>query len=231
MIPIEYISETGLVRKINEDSLKIESIGDYTVFFVADGIGGLEIGGESSRIAVETGSSYLRDSLENKTVSDEDLDSILISMFKEINKEIYKNGVNKNVSTGTGTTLTVVLLNKLSLVVAHIGDSRAYMIHGSSIIKLTSDHVVEDSSHVLSKSLGENVFINPDIYRYSIMYGDLVLVCSDGVHSVLNDDEILVCLKKHKDLKGCLNNLLEAVNKKGAPDNITAILAHNKPER
>lgn len=231
MIPFEVLSDKGLVRQINEDSYKVDRIGDYTVIFVADGIGGLELGEEASKIAVDTGCSFLHNELKEGVISNDELDGILVSMFKAINKEIYKNGVNKKVDKGTGTTLTVVLLNKLSLVVAHIGDSRAYMIHGSSIIKLTSDHVTDINSHMLSKSLGENVFVNPDIYRYSIMYGDLVLVCSDGVHSVLNDDEILVCLKKHKDLKGCLSNLMEAVNKKGAPDNVTAILAHNKPER
>lgn len=227
MIPCEYITDIGILREINEDSCQALSIGEYFCMIIADGIGGLEFGEEASRTAVDFATSLLQEqNSSNEPLTEE---SFLNNLFNRINAEVYKTGLNLGATVGIGTTLTLAILKGNSLTIAHVGDSRAYMVHGSSLIQLTQDNTIGDNSHILSKSLGENNFIKPDIYRYNIMYGDLVLLCTDGLHSVLKDDEILLCIKKHKDLKGCLDNLVKAVYTKDAPDNVTIILAHNKP--
>ncbi len=233
MIPYDVITDVGLVRDNNEDSYAVIKIGDYTILMVADGVGGLLHGEVASRTAIESASDFLENRLSSEEISNAEIGELLKLLYNKVNADVVKQGLKlSNSDTGTfmGTTLTICVIYKQQITVANIGDSRAYLIHGSSIIKLTEDHVTVEDSHVLTKVIGDNSFVSPDIYRYSIMYGDLVLLSTDGLHSVLNDNEIVVCLKKHKDLKGCLTNLVEAVYKKGAPDNVTIVLAHDKPE-
>ncbi|MCQ2483099.1 MAG: protein phosphatase 2C domain-containing protein [Clostridia bacterium] len=233
MIPYDVISDVGLVRENNEDSYAVKKIGDYTVLMVADGVGGLPYGEVASRTAIEAASDFLEKNLLAEEISNDEIAEVLKLLYNKVNADVVKQGLKLNSSANgivIGTTLTICVVYKQQITVAHIGDSRAYLIHGSSIIKLTEDHVSDDDNHFLTKVIGDNSFLSPDIYRYSIMYGDLILLSTDGLHSVLSDNEIVVCLKKHKDLKGCLTNLVEAVYKKGAPDNVTIVLAHDKPE-
>ena len=144
------------------------------------------------------------------------------------------------------TTLSVVLVNDRKVLIGHIGDCRTYLLHGSKMEQLTKDHTVaaeqvirgeiteeELNSHenrnVLTKYLGENCFVTPDIYRYNIMYGDLILLCTDGLYVHLSDIELKELLRVHASLEQCASSLIKAVYSNGASDNVSLILAHNKP--
>lgn len=244
-------SEKGNTRINNEDRYAVKTIGDLTLMVLADGIGGAEGGEIAASIAVDT----VMDLFEKdaKTGALDDLDDKKFkekstSYYQKSNYNILIKAINEKELMGMGTTLTCILIRGNRLFIAHIGDSRAYLIHGSAITQLTGDHTYtaellksksiteqEAKTHpgksILVRSLGVNAFIIPDIYCYNIIYGDLVLLCTDGVYSVLENHEISDCLKKHNNLDGCVVNLIKKAEEKGSRDNITAILAYVRPER
>ena len=92
--------------------------------------------------------------------------------------------------------------------------------------RLTEDHSYRNK---LVKSLGVNEYINPSFYRYNIIYGDLILMCTDGLYGTLDDKTIAVCLKRHNDLEDCLNNLFDEAGRTGSTDNLTGIVINTKP--
>lgn len=241
-------SETGKVRANNEDNCAIKILDGATVMIIADGMGG-EAGGEiASAIAVE----YMADKFDNElkdviaTISEEDLKDKLAQYYRDANKKILLKAVEDHDLFGMGTTLTVAVIRGTRLLIAHLGDSRAYLLHGSSITQLTSDHnlaaellknamisleesKVHPGRHILVRCLGENAYLNPDFYGYNIIYGDVVLLCTDGLYSYLEDKDIVKCMHKHNRLEECLDNLFGQAYEAGSDDNITVLLVHVKP--
>ncbi len=240
-------SEVGNVRSNNEDNYVIRDYGKSRVMILADGMGGTTGGEIASKIAVETITQYLDkepgliDSSDENKLKDE-----MAYYFEEANKNILKYAINNPEYEGMGTTLTTVIIKGRRVLITHAGDCRVYLIHGSSMTQLTSDHtfaaeLLRSSSityeemknhpgrHKLVKSLGDNTFLSPDFYGYNIIYGDMLLLCTDGIHSAIEDSVISDCLRKHNDLEGCLNNLFNAAYEAGSSDNITALLTHVTP--
>ncbi len=147
-----------------------------------------------------------------------------------------------------GATLTVAVIAGREVLIAHIGDSRAYLIHGSSVTRLTEDHtlasellknssitmeeyLVHEGRNKLVRSLGENKFITPDIYRYNIIYGDMILLMTDGAYGVLSEKDISLCLKEHNDLETCAEKILELAGSGGSKDDMTAVMTLVVPDR
>lgn len=241
-------SEIGNVRVNNEDNYVIKDYGKSRVMILADGMGGTEGGEIASKIAVDTITSMLEsdikeplDTIDEKTLQDE-----LSYFFEQANKNILKHAINNPEYEGMGTTLTVAVIRGRRIFVVHAGDTRAYLFHGSAMTQLTNDHTFaaelfrsgsitkeemknHPGRHKLVKSLGDNSYLSPDYYGYNIIYGDMLMLCTDGLHSYVDDSEILSCCKKHNDLEGCLNNLFEAAYKAGSSDNITAMITHIIP--
>ena len=245
---IDYRSEVGKIREKNEDSVIVKQIGDFTVVAVADGMGGQQNGEVASSVAVNALVNELQDILTRETLStDEQYKSMLTSVFQRVNKAVVCESLKTGLDDlSMGTTLTCAIINARKLYLAHIGDSRAYLIHGSAMTRLTNDHTYaqkladegkipqqevlsHEDSHKLVRWLGENSYINPDVYSYNIIYGDLLLLCTDGMYRAVDDSRILQCVKKHNDLKGCLDNLFEAAYEGGSDDNVTSLLVHIRP--
>lgn len=244
MMECSFISAEGLLRPNNEDNLRYKTIGDYTVILVADGMGGHRGGEVASKIAVD----FIMNAIENdpEMLAEQRFSSEATDLFRRANVEILMASIDNPDLSGMGTTVTLAVIKDRTVQVVHIGDSRCYLLHRSSITRLTKDHsyaqMLFDQQKItseelenhpgrsqLTKILGENEYIQPDYYRYNVMYGDLILLTTDGIHSVLNDSEIVSCLSKHNDLDGGLQKLRKAVYDKGAPDNLTAVLAIYKP--
>jgi len=231
-------SEIGNYRTNNEDSFAYKKLDDCAVFAVADGIGG-EVGGEiASKMAVELIVDYVSDTFANKMAdcSEAEIKSKLASFYQQINREILIKAINDSSLIGMGTTLTVAIIFDKKIYIGHIGDTRAYLVHGSSITQLTKDHTnsvneeaIGHSRNQLTKSLGVNEFLEPDFYCYNVIYGDLLLMCSDGIHGVLQNQEILACVKKHNDLDGGIDNLINKAIENDSKDNITALITHVRP--
>ena len=147
---------------------------------------------------------------------------------------------------GMCTTLTVALLKGTELTIAHIGDTRGYMLHGSELIKLTEDHneagklvkqglLTEDQAKRhpgrsrLFKVLGENQYLNPDIYSYNISYGDLVFLCSDGLYSFMSNEQFKDCAQERNNLEGICGKLINQALEGKSSDNITVTVGRAVP--
>lgn len=234
-----YASEKGPVRELNEDFCTAEMIGGCLCMAVADGLGG-EVSGEiASRLAVET----VMKEFESKSESlsdDKKIEAFLSAVFNRANKEILRYGTKHPESRGMCTTLTVAVLNDRKLSISHIGDTRAYLCHKREIQKLTNDHnkaailvkegkITEEEAkvhpgrNVLLKVLGENVYLKPDFFSYNLSYGDIVMLCSDGLYSFIGKEDFIAALNLRKDLKMVCNSLVDASLNGGSSDNTTIV--------
>lgn len=234
------MSEKGPVRDMNEDNFGFEQVGKCLCMAVADGVGGECCGEIASKLAVDSVMENLKESLP--FVKDRaDLPSYLKMIYNKANMKILKDCLEHRERIGMCTTLTVALLNGTELTIAHIGDSRGYMLHGSELIKLTEDHnesarlvkkglITEEEAKChpgrnrLLKVVGENQYLNPDIYSYNISYGDLVFLCSDGLYSFLNDEQFKACTRERNNLESVCRKLIDQALGNGSSDNITVTI-------
>jgi protein phosphatase len=159
---------------------------------------------------------------------------------EQANTEIFSQGTGE--AQGMGTTLTVVLIAKDNLYYGHVGDSRAYIFRNGVLTRITNDHswVAEEvragrlteneaASHrrrnVITRALGSESSVVVDTGIVRLLPGDCILLSSDGLHGVINDDDIADMLKNHNNLQSVTNKLIEAALSNGGPDNVTVILA------
>ena len=239
------LSEKGPVRDMNEDNFGFEQIGSCLCLAVADGVGGEEYGEIASKIAVDSVFELFRESLP--LIKDrEDLPAFLKNVYNKTNLRILKDCLEHRERLGMCTTLTVAVLKGTELTLAHLGDTRAYMFHGSELIKLTEDHnetgrlvkqgiITEEEAKYhpgrnrLFKVLGENQYLNPDIYSYNISYGDLVILCSDGLYSFLSNEQFKACSRGRSDLEAVCRKLVSQALDNGSSDNITVTIGRAEP--
>ena len=239
------LSDKGPVRDMNEDSFAYEMVGNCLCMAVADGVGGEACGEIASRIAVDAVMEEFKESLP--FVKDrEALPAYLKTAFNKANIKILHDCLEHRERMGMCTTLTVALLKGTELTIAHIGDTRGYMLHGSELIKLTEDHneagklvkqglLTEDQakrhpgSSRLFKVLGENQYLNPDIYSYNISYGDLVFLCSDGLYSFMSNEQFKACAQKRNNLEGICGKLINQALEGKSSDNITVTVGRAGP--
>ncbi|MDS1029869.1 Stp1/IreP family PP2C-type Ser/Thr phosphatase [Bacillota bacterium LX-D] len=225
-------TETGLVRKINEDCYYCDL--DAKLFVVADGMGGHLAGEVASKMAVEIIVNYS----QNISISSA---QSLWEAVSEANARIYANSLNNASRQGMGTTVTCAKVLDDKLILAHVGDSRAYLFNGKEIIHLTDDHsfvgelvrsgsITENEAqrhpkrNILLRALGAEEQVNIDIFEKSIKRGNLVLLCTDGLHNLLSDEEIYFILLEMKDLESAVDDMIKLAYSRGAGDNITIIL-------
>ena len=239
------MSEKGPVRDTNEDSFAYANIGNYFCMAVADGVGGECCGEIASRLAVDTVMNTLKDSLAFIDSKDE-LPQFLKVVFNRANIVILHNCLENRERMGMCTTLTVALMKGTELTIAHLGDTRGYLLHGSELIKLTEDHneagrlvknglLSEDEAKVhpgrsrLLKVVGENQYLNPDIYSYNISYGDLVFLCSDGLYSFMSNEQFRSCTMERNKPESIYSKLIAQALEGESTDNITVTLAKAEP--
>jgi len=235
-------TDTGIVRKNNEDFQAVLNAGQDTVFVIADGMGGHAVGELASRTAVEYVLSALPRELESAK-NKKDIEDVLRLIIEKANVRVYLGSLDNKDFKGMGTTLTIAVLRDWRLYISHIGDCRVYLMHGSTLDRLTVDHtlvqeLVDTGSitaeealthpkrHVLLKSLGVNEYMSPDTYSFDISEGDLILMCTDGLYGYVDETEIRTILRRHKDLDACAAQLIGAANRTGGKDNVTVILIH-----
>jgi PPM family protein phosphatase len=228
-------SERGIIRENNEDYLHVEE----GLFIVADGMGGHRAGEVASSLSVEFFLKAFEDS--RKGISDETARKALLDSITSANYKVYKRSLNNPDYYGMGTTFTacLIIVNKAHFV--HVGDSRAYLYRNSSLELLTSDHTFvgemfrrgeityeETFDHpqrnYLTNVLGVAEDIRPDYISFDVEKDDKLLICSDGLNSMLRDNEIAEALKKYTDISKSVKNLIKSAIKKGGNDNITVII-------
>jgi protein phosphatase len=241
-------SDLGLKRKVNEDSfLADESIGLYMVL---DGIGGHLAGEVASKLGLNTIKENVIRSIKDKPLADNQNLSREVQILNEslllANQIIYEAANSQPEYFGMGTTVASLLLGRENIAIAHVGDSRIYLIRENSIERLTEDHslVMEqlkrgiisakeaeksEMKNIITRALGAEELLTPTIDELMPFNNDLFLICSDGLTDLVTDDELLEIILKSRHLfDQAVQNLIDKANEKGGKDNITAILVNIK---
>jgi len=244
-----FRTDTGKQRDGNEDALLL--LPKLGIYVVADGVGGQNSGEVASRKAVAGIESFLKanplngaDSLEGKYRTNW-LKSYFFRCLEKINTEIRREAMSDPVMERMATTLVLCYMDMEAVYVVNIGDSRAYILRDGEMTQLTVDHTyvnklikagtlsksearLHPQKNIITKALGSTKHTDADFYRFDLHDGDRILLCTDGLHGELTDDEIAAILKKNRDLNSICGLLVDAANKNGGHDNITVICIDNK---
>jgi serine/threonine protein phosphatase PrpC len=222
-------TDTGRQRRDNEDNAYVRA----PVFVVADGMGGAQAGEVASKLAV--------DEFHEELPSDGTAEERLAGRIQAANRRIYDLSHSDHELAGMGTTLTAAYLNDLDLAIAHVGDSRAYIFRDRELTRLTQDHSLvgfliregklteeQAAEHpqrsIITRALGIEADVEVDTYTISVRAGDVVLLCSDGLTSMIDEERIASILAAHSDLDQAGEQLIGAANDAGGRDNITVVL-------
>src|SRR5215203_6257910 len=222
-------TDTGRQRHANEDSYFARA----PMFAVADGMGGAQAGEVASRIAAGA--------FEHGQVSgDASAEGQLEEIAQEANREIHKLAQQDSSRAGMGTTLTAAMVRDDEVAFGHVGDSRAYVLRDGQLKRLTKDHsLVEElrrqgrlteeqaeehpQRSIITRALGPEPSVNVDTMTFPARDGDVFLLCSDGLTTMVSDEEIREILTSARSLRSAVSRLIDAANRGGGRDNITAV--------
>jgi serine/threonine protein phosphatase PrpC len=222
------VTDPGKRRRRNEDAYVVQP----PLFAVADGMGGAQAGEIASRIAA----SALRDS------GRETGEEAVVALIQEANRRVYEAAASDDARAGMGTTMTAALVEDGSVRIGHVGDSRAYRVRDGGLEQLTEDHSlvaelvrsgrlspeeadVHPQRSVITRVLGTDPEVDVDTFEVETRPGDVFMICSDGLTSMVDDDAILAVLERRgKRLDQAARALVDAANRGGGEDNITVIL-------
>jgi protein phosphatase len=230
-----YITDTGLVRALNEDSLCVSP--EDSFFAVADGMGGHRAGEVASKMALQ----LLKRELDRRLNSGARAEQALVESIKEANRSIFEMAAKNPELSGMGTTVTACLRRDGEIVIGQVGDSRAYLMRNGRISQLTEDHslvqelvksgsITEEEAfyhpqrNVLTRAIGTGLILDVDLYRLNVLSGDLILLCTDGLTRYMRQEEILLSVCSAPDLDSAVKYLLNKATQSGGADNITIIL-------
>jgi PPM family protein phosphatase len=222
-------TDTGRQRHANEDSYFARA----PLFAVADGMGGAQAGEVASRIAA---GAFERGRVNDDAPAEGQLEQIA----QRANREIHRLAQEDSSRAGMGTTLTAAILRDDEVALSHVGDSRAYVLRDGQLKRLTKDHsLVEElrrqgrlteeqaeehpQRSIITRALGPEPSVNVDTMTFPARDGDVFLLCSDGLTTMVPDDEIREILANAKSLRSAVSRLIDAANRRGGRDNITAV--------
>jgi len=252
------LTHVGRQRQHNEDSYLVA--GDARLFLVADGMGGHAAGEIASRIAVDSISEFILHTKEDDGTwphaYDEHYKRVtnrLMAAVRMANTRVLEAMRKDARLRGMGTTVVACLADEKTMSVAHVGDSRAYLIRDGQLSRITNDHSwvfeqvqagmlteAEAEKHplrnVITRALGGALQVAPDASEIEIRSGDVYLLCSDGLTGMVPEEEILRVVTGAENLDAACEQLIEAANARGGLDNITAVLVkticrHAHPDR
>ena len=223
-------TDTGRRRRRNEDAFVCEP----PLFAIADGMGGAKAGEVASHLAA--------DSLREQDLGNLSSPEQTVELIREANRRVYAYSSENASARGMGTTMTVALVEKSVVTIGHVGDSRAYLLRDEQLTQLTQDHSLvaemvrsgrlspeEAESHprrsVITRALGTDSDVEVDVFSIRGQDRDLFLLCSDGLTSMVSDEEIeRLLLAARTDLDDAGKQLISAANLAGGEDNITVVL-------
>lgn len=237
MLKTFSITDIGRKRKLNQDYVftSEQPVGNLpNVFIVADGMGGHNAGDYASRYTVETMVGEIAASSEENPVK------ILEAAIQEANDHIRKKADQDPHLTGMGTTVVAATCLGRSLHVANVGDSRLYVV-GEKMKQITRDHsLVEEmvrlgglgreearnhpDKNIITRAIGASETVEVDFFTVELAEGDIVLMCSDGLTNMLEDEEIRMIMNRQRDIVEKAQELVKAANNNGGKDNIAVIL-------
>jgi serine/threonine protein phosphatase PrpC len=222
-------TDTGRQRRANEDSLLVRS----PLYVIADGMGGAQAGEVASSVAV----AEFRPGISDGVAPEQALEVLA----QDANARIHELSHTNAEHAGMGTTLTAIYVGEQDIAIAHVGDSRAYCLRGGELIKLTDDHSLVDElmrqgrltpeeavehpqRSVITRALGIEGRVEVDTRSFRGISGDIYLLCSDGLTTMIPESRVVEVLQGNPRLKAAGEALIAAANEAGGRDNITVIL-------
>ena len=230
--------DVGRKREVNQDYIFVsnEPLGNLpNLLIVADGMGGHRAGDFASRYAVET----LKEDLANST--EDGPEAMIRKAIQSANQKLIEAARQDARLEGMGTTLVVATVIEHTLYFANVGDSRLYLLH-DTIKQLSKDHSfvqemvrlggidAEEAKHhpdknIITRAVGAREKVEVDFFEYRLKKGDMILMCTDGLSNMIEDEEMLVIVKSSRDIVEAVERLVERANDNGGNDNIGVILA------
>jgi protein phosphatase len=220
-------TDTGRQRHANEDSYYARS----PVYVVADGMGGAQAGEVASRIAAD---------VFDEELGDGNPEEQLERLAREANRRIFQLASSDSSRSGMGTTLTGAFISSDEVSIVHVGDSRAYLYRDGELRQLTRDHSLveelrrqgqltseEAEEHpqrsIITRALGPEPDVEPDIHTHQARSGDVFLLCSDGLTSMIREEQVREILSESDSLRTAVERLVDEANRAGGRDNITVV--------
>lgn len=234
-------TDKGIRRPINEDYCYIpDGIGPYALAIVADGIGGYQGGEVASRLAVRVFCAMVK---ETEILNEDIADELLFEAMHSANSAILDYAHDNEFYQGMGTTLVAALNLENTMKIINIGDSRAYKYSSGELCQITRDHslvqeLIENKTitksegrhhprrNIITRALGEDMAL-AEIYNVSFGKEDIILLCSDGLTDMVDDEEIQNIIENNDYIEDIAKKLVIAANKAGGHDNITCVLIKN----
>lgn len=241
-------TDVGRRRKLNEDNFLVAP--EPNLYAVCDGMGGHNAGEVASKMAIETLQAFIEKSHKEKEITwpyglDVNLSydgNRLKTAVKLANKKVFRAADNREDYTGMGTTLVAGLVSDNTLTVGSAGDSRCYLLRGGKLTQLTRDDSWVSAAlgegilnsdeierhplrNVITKAIGAKEAIELDVVEQKLEHGDVVLICSDGLHAMLSDDQIREAMTPFPaSLEEAAGKLIAAANEAGGKDNVSVVL-------
>lgn len=233
------LTHPGEVRKQNQDAYEIRVLADgVVVAVVCDGMGGAKAGNIASTLAIGTFMDVL---LQNELPSDENVRWHMEEAASVANQVVFHRSLEDSDCSGMGTTMVALLVQKGEAYILNEGDSRCYHITGSQVSRITRDHSLVEAlvergeltqeearihphKNLITRALGTELELRADLYRQSVLAGDYLLLCSDGLSNLVRGDEMVQFIHPDRSLEESCQGLLDLALERGAPDNVTIVL-------
>lgn len=235
------ISDPGCVRSQNQDAYHVEELDRHALLcIICDGMGGAKSGNVASTLAVDVFTQEIKRTWTQDMEQDE-LDQMLQNAVKLTNFTVFDQAQQFEEFAGMGTTLVAALIQGKQATIVNVGDSRAYGIDKVGIRQLTVDHSLVQmmvsrgeltpekaknypGKNLITRAIGTEPAVNCDLFYYKVERGDCLLLCTDGLSNLLDEQEILFEVAHGLNKEQCCQRLLDIALKRGAPDNVTSVL-------
>ncbi len=240
---VSSATSAGRIRPLNEDAYFVSEPSSGSVLaVVADGMGGHNAGEVAAGEAVGIFHKVLFGS------SGDALKDALLRAVSEANSKIYEMSIHKKKLSGMGTTITACVAEEKKVTAVQVGDSRLYLIRGNKITQITKDHslvemLVESGSitkeqakhhpqrNVITRAVGTDETVEADIYEFPVEPEDKILLCSDGLVNMVEDETILSVIKTAENADLAVKQLVQEAENAGGTDNITVVLINYEPTK
>lgn len=236
-------TDIGAKRNTNQDYVfcSMQSVGNLpNLFIVADGMGGHKAGDFASRFTVETFLESVKNSEEENPIS------IIEEAIKAANFSLIEKSYESIDREGMGTTLVVATIIDKSIYIANVGDSRLYLVN-NEIQQITRDHsLVEEminlgeidrknartheKKNIITRAVGADTDVMPDFFEAEYSKGDIILMCSDGLSNMIEDEDIKLIINEGTELSDIVQKLIDTANENGGKDNISVVLVEPDEE-
>lgn len=233
---IGFLSDVGMIRSLNEDYLSYYESNEFSIYVVADGMGGHNAGEVASKMAAEGIVNFMKNYFNESCCI-----SVLRDAISYVNLQIHNLSLKEESMKGMGTTVTACLKVAEKVIVANIGDSSCFGIKNNTIVKITKDHslvqelvdlgtITEDEAanhpkkNIITRAVGTSDIVNADIFVIEKGVYDIYLLCSDGLTNEVTKEEIVSVISENKEFNNICNKLVTLAKDKGGRDNITVLL-------